>query len=622
MRSRQNEVSRAQNNILKLIALGKPQLEVLTEIKVQSNKLFHNLFCSIFLFDAENNQYISATMPDLFNNCINQMIIDQQALKKSPFYDHDLLKDFVIISDISLCTSLTREYKNAFELACMKSSWFLPILSSDKGTLGFYMLFSHDSVTPSDDEREIIRTFVNLTAVAIEQKKAEGEILKLTNYDLLTGLFNRWCFIDKSNQKIIEAHTNNLKLALLFLDLERFKWINNSLGHDYGDSVLIEVANRLLPFIEKGVLISRFSGDEFVLLITNMDCKQNMNIIIQDILFSLKESLYLDHHEIQINPCIGVSLFPDHGKTINELLMKADSARYQSKFEGSNKCKVYEPSFDKGKELKLFLEMNKALSENQFTLWYQPIIDLKHRHFRSLEALIRWNHPQKGVIYPNEFISLFEESGFIVNLGEWVILEACRQNKAWQDEGLPPLRVAVNVSTKQIQDDRFVDKVQSILSNTGLAAEWLEIEITESAMIDEKKMISVLQKLKLMGVYISIDDFGTRYSSLNYLKNFPVHALKVDQSFINHIPASHNNTLITRMIIDLAHSLHLEIIAEGVETENQEQFLIQNGCEFAQGYLYYHPLSGEEIKKILHNGCSLLNNSVVTSMLSFHGLEK
>jgi diguanylate cyclase (GGDEF)-like protein len=599
----QNEVMRAQYNILELIALGKPQLDVLTEIMDQSNKLFHNLFCSIFLFDAENNQFISGTMPELPNCCINQMIIDQQALKKSPFHNHDLLKDSVIISDISLSTSLTSECKNALELAYMKSSWFFPILSSDKEILGLYLLFSHESVTPSVDAREIIGTFVNLTAVAIERKKAEREIRKLAYYDPLTGLFNRRCFIDKCDQKIKEALSNNHKLGLLFLDLDRFKWINDSLGHDYGDSVLIEVANRLLPLIERGVLVSRFGGDEFVLLITNMDCKEDMNTIIQDMLFSFKEPMYLDHHEIQINLSIGVSLFPDHGTTINELLRKADSAMYQSKFEGRSKYKVYEPSFDKGKEKKLFLklEMEKALSENQFTLWYQPIIDLKNGHIRSLEALIRWNHPQKGVIYPNEFISLSEESGFIVNLGEWVMQEACRQNKAWQDEGISPLRVAVNVSTKQIQDDCFVDKVQSILSNTGLAPEWLEIEITESALMDEIKMISVLQKLRQMGLYISIDDFGTGYSSLNYLKNFPVHALKVDRSFINYIPANHNDVLITRMITDLAHNLHLEIIAEGVENENQEKFLIQNGCELAQGYLYYHPLSSDEIKKILHH---------------------
>jgi diguanylate cyclase (GGDEF)-like protein len=458
-----------------------------------------------------------------------------------------------------------------------------------------------DIAEPALESLDFIHTFVDLTAIAVERKKADREIYKLAYQDSLTGLYNRRHFTEKIPNKLKEAAENNKKLGLLFLDIDRFKWINDSLGHEYGDLVLIEVARRLKKFMVPNNLLSRIGGDEFILLL-HIESEDELKQKVADISAAFEEPFQLDEHEIRIVPSIGISLFPEHGATAKELLKRADTAMYQSKFEGRNEYKIYQPSYDQGKENRLFmkLDLEQALSKKQFFLHYQPIINLKTGTIDSVEALVRWKHPSRGMINPNEFIPLAEESGFITLLGEWIMGEAFRQNKEWQENGLRPIRVAVNVSAKQFHHSSFVDKVTEILAANRLEPKWIELEITESVlMIDELRMISTLQQLKDLGVHISIDDFGTGYSSLNYLSSFQVNAMKVDRSFISDIPDDHDDSVITKMIISLAHNLNLEVIGEGVETLSQHQFLLQNECERAQGYFYYKPLNVQQLECLL-----------------------
>ncbi|MEB3102842.1 putative bifunctional diguanylate cyclase/phosphodiesterase [Ferviditalea candida] len=456
----------------------------------------------------------------------------------------------------------------------------------------------------------MVETFTRLTSLAIERKEAERRIRKLAYYDSLTGLHNRSFFTEKLQRLLNNRDRTRRGAALLYIDLDHFKWVNDSLGHDAGDQLLIEVADRMRKYVSDGDLLSRIGGDEFALLLPNLTAESDAMMTAENLMQEMARPFLLRGHECRVGLSIGVSLFPEHGLTAAELMKHADTAMYQAKSGGRNKANVYQRAWNDAVYDRFVLQtqFHRSLAENQFLLHYQPKIELSGRKTIGAEALIRWKHPELGVVPPGEFISLAEESGYIVTLGEWALREACRQNKVWQNHGFPALRIAVNVSAQQFQQAAFVSKVEGILSETGLAPEFLDIEITESALMNhEERIITTLRRLKRMGVYVSVDDFGTGYSSLNYLKSFEVSALKIDQSFVRDLPTDSKDASITRMIISLAHSLGLEVIGEGVETERQHAFLLENGCEYAQGYLYSRPLTAAEMERQFLRGPNKLN---------------
>jgi diguanylate cyclase (GGDEF)-like protein/PAS domain S-box-containing protein len=439
----------------------------------------------------------------------------------------------------------------------------------------------------------IIGTVIDIT----ERKNTEKMIKHMAYHDQLTNLPNRYLLREKLNEVIIASRQNNCQFALLFLDLDRFKAINDTMGHEVGDQVLTEIAERLKVCVEENDIISRYGGDEFSVLLPESG-KQRASQVAYQILTKLSLPLTFHHHEILVTPSIGISLFPAHGENFDRLIKNADLAMYHAKSLGRNNFQFFNEQLNKKAQYELRLEINlrKALEKNQLVLFYQPQVNLETNQVCGAEALMRWVHPEKGIIPPADFIPIAEETGLIIPMGEWAIRTACQENKKWQLAGFSPIIVSVNISAKQFFQSNLVDIVKSALAETGLEPNFLELEITESITMDVERSISTLLELKKLGVKISIDDFGTGYSSLNYLRRLPIDKLKIDQSFIRECPNDINSNTIVRTIIVMAHLLKLQVKAEGVETKEQVSFLLGQGCKEAQGYLFSKPITVSEFE--------------------------
>jgi len=430
------------------------------------------------------------------------------------------------------------------------------------------------------------------------EKTAEHQ----AHYDLLTDLPNRSMFNDRLTLALAHANRHRKMLALLFVDLDRFKTIVDTLGHAIGDQVLRGVAERLSSCLEADDTLARMGGDEFVVLLPEIHRADKAVRLAQMMLDVLRPAFQFNGHDLHITTSIGISLYPYDGEDADTLLKNADTALYRAKEQGRNNYQLYTPAMNARAFERLALEnsLRRALERNEFMLHYQPQVEIMSGSITAVEALIRWQHPDLGLVYPAEFIPLAEETGLIVPLGEWVIRTACTQAKLWQKAGLPPLIVAVNLSGRQFQHQGLVDSISRILKETKMDPRLLELEITESiAMQNADYTIVILKELKEMGLRISMDDFGTGYSSLSYLKKFPIDTLKIDQSFVRDIHTDPNDAAIANAVIVLAHSLKLEVVAEGVETPEQEAFLRENHCDRLQGYLFSNPIPAEVFQNFL-----------------------
>jgi diguanylate cyclase (GGDEF)-like protein/PAS domain S-box-containing protein len=453
----------------------------------------------------------------------------------------------------------------------------------------------------------IIGSVIDIT----EQKKAEEKIKHMAYHDALTGLPNRYQLRSRFQSALMDK---NMKLAaILFLDLDRFKLINDTLGHELGDQLLKKVAERLRECVGVGDCLARLGGDEFILFLPHTD-QERASRAAKKVLATLNESFLLNEYEIYITPSMGISQYPCDGEDIATLIKKADLAMHQAKRLGKNNFQYYEKKSMEQSTNRLELEkdLRKALERKEFILYYQPKLSIYSGEIIGVEALIRWSHPDKGIISPTEFIPLAEETGMIIPIGEWVLRKACTEIQALNKAGFPPMVVSVNLSLRQFFQPNFTQMVGQVLSETGLPPESLELEITESMTIDTHHALMIVSELKKLGVRISLDDFGTGYSSLHYLKQFPVDKLKIDRSFIRDCLTDSNNATIVKTIIAMAHELKMEINAEGVETEEQLAFLQQNSCNEVQGYLFSKPLPIEEIKENYHDIARLANRLSVT----------
>jgi diguanylate cyclase (GGDEF)-like protein len=416
-------------------------------------------------------------------------------------------------------------------------------------------------------------------------------------HDQLTDLPNRYLLREKLNEAIIASSQNNCRFALIFLDLDRFKAINDTMGHEVGDKVLIEIAERLKDCVNEKDIISRYGGDEFSILLPESG-EQRAIEAAQQIITKLSLPLTFQHHELLVTPSIGITVFPTHGESLDTLIKNADLAMYHAKSLGRNNYQFFNEELNKKAQHELDMELNllKALEQNQLVLFYQPQVNLETNQIYGAEALMRWIHPEKRIIPPDSFIPLAEETGLIIPMGEWAIRTACQQNQKWQEAGFSPITVSVNISAKQFFQSNLVEIVGSALTETGLNPKYLELEITESITMDVERSITTLLELQRLGVKVSIDDFGIGYSSLNYLKRLPIDKLKIDQSFIRECPHDMNSNTLVRTIIIMAHLLKMKVIAEGVETEEQVSFLLSQGCKEAQGYLFSKPLPVSEFE--------------------------
>jgi diguanylate cyclase (GGDEF)-like protein len=441
------------------------------------------------------------------------------------------------------------------------------------------------------------RRYENHLEELVTQRTAERD--HLAYHDTLTDLPNRSLFEDRLTQALTMARREERTLAILFLSLDQFKKVNDTLGHALARRLLQEVAERINNSVPKGETVARFEGDEFALLLTQITDTGDVVTINRQINEALNLPFNLEVHEIFLTISAGVSLFPNDGIDEQTLLKNAGTALYRAKEQGENNCEFYTAEMNAKALHRLTLEngLQRALERTELELYYQPKIKISTREIIGMEALLRWHHPELGLVSPAEFIPLAEETGLIVPIGEWVLHEACRQNKSWQDEGFARLTVAVNVSGRQFQQQDFSEVVVRILQETGLDPHDLELELTESSVMkNPTSAASALGELKTMGIKISIDDFGTGYSSLGYLKRLPIDVLKIDQSFVHDLTTDPDDASVVMAIITLAHNLGLDVIAEGVETEEQLGLLRLLRCNGGQGYLFGRPMPADDFR--------------------------
>lgn len=418
---------------------------------------------------------------------------------------------------------------------------------------------------------------------------------KLINYDPLTNLANRKLFEEQVSILISNREETTFHPAVLFLDLDRFKFINDSLGHHLGDEFLKLVAERLKEHAGQGELVGRFAGDEFAILLP--ECTEAAAITLaKQLNKALMDPFEVMGHSISVSVSIGVA-FHKEGLSGEDLIQQADTAMYYTKKFGKNNFKIYTEELDNTTVYKLTIEkdLKTAIQNDEFSLYYQPIMNLKTGEIDAMEALIRWKHPHLGMVPPDNFIPVSEESGEIISIGAWVLETACMQNKAWQKEGITPFKVCVNISTIQLQHPQFLDSVRQVLHESGLSPQWLELEITESVLLEDTELLQEsFRRLKAMGISLSIDDFGTGYTSLSYLRQFSFDRVKIDRSFIHDMNNGESDRAITSAIISLARRLHMGVVAEGIEDETQLTYLMKEMCESGQGYYFSRPLPAEE----------------------------
>ena len=452
-----------------------------------------------------------------------------------------------------------------------------------------------------NQQGEILNYIGSFTDIT-ERKQADNRIEHLAHYDPLTGLPNRYNLLGKVTQALEMAKRSINNLSLLFIDLDHFKNINDSLGHHIGDILLNHVAERLLESVRSVDIVARIGGDEFVVVLQQIHSGVDAAQIAAKIQHNLSQTFQLEGHSLHITPSIGISVFPYDGETVDDLMKNADLAMYHAKAKGRNNYQFYKLELNENVHERLLLEsdMLTALSRNEFVLYYQPQIELSTGQVIGVEALVRWQHPTRGLVMPDTFIPIAEETGLILPIGDWVLKNACRQLAVWSQEGLTPVRMAVNLSARQFKKGNLAELLEELLVVTGVDPHLLELEITESvAMDDPERAIYHLRRFKEMGIELAIDDFGTGYSSLSYLKLFPVNRLKIDSSFIQSIETGSEDSAIASATIALAHTLGKEVVAEGVETEAQLGFLRGQCCDIVQGYLFSRPLPAGELNEYL-----------------------
>ncbi|MGY5809063.1 EAL domain-containing protein [Rhizobium sp. LEGMi198b] len=489
----------------------------------------------------------------------------------------------------------------------------LAISDVDGQVEGVLALYSSEGTRYQPGFSDFVSIALHMAGIAISRHRAEARIGFLADHDPLTGMANRALLDRQLTLAMQTADSVGSEVALAFLDLDNFKLVNDSLGHSVGDQLLKIVADRICELTSDQGSLARIGGDEFVIILEQMDingCLGRLSAIKE----AVARPIALNDIELRVTCSIGVASYPSHGKTAGDLLAFADMAMYRAKELGRDGIALFTPEMTATVRRKLSRtdELRQALLRDEFVLHYQPQVDLQTGRIVGAEALVRWNHPSEGLVYPGDFIALAEETGLIMPIGEWVLQTACRQAKAWQDKGLEPIRISVNVSARQFQEKCLMETVANALSESGLDPTWLELEITESLIMkDLASSIARMHELEKLGVKLAVDDFGTGYSSLSALKRFPLSRLKIDRSFIADIPHDADDMAITSAIISLAQKLDLEVIAEGVETEEQARFLVDSGCNEIQGYLFSRPVEEERFCRLA------LNQESATVLMTF-----
>jgi diguanylate cyclase (GGDEF)-like protein/PAS domain S-box-containing protein len=475
---------------------------------------------------------------------------------------------------------------------------------TSEGAFGVIGAYSRDLARFSKDDASFLMSIATSLGTAIGRKRAEERLAYVAQFDSLTGLPNRTLFRDRLSQAMTRAERGGSQLALMLLDLDRFKEINDTLGHRAGDRLLQAVAERLTTTLRTVDTVARLGGDEFTVILEDAESVEAVALVAEKVVGALAKPFPLDDQEYFLTVSAGITLYPSNPGDIETLIMNADVAMYDAKDRGKNNFQFYRAEMNAMKQERLSLEgqLRRAIERDELFIDYQPQVDLRMNRVIGAEALLRWRHPELGLIEPNRFIPIAEQSNLILQIGKWVLHTACAQNVAWQRAGLPRIRVAVNVSARQFRAE-LLETVGSALRDSGLAPDCLELEITEGLLIEDPEAASaVLSQLKALGVHVAIDDFGSGYSSLSYLKHFPLDSLKIDRGFVRDLSIDADDASIARAIIALGHSLDLKVIAEGVETPQQLAFLRDHHCDVVQGFLFGAPVTADEMAALLRQG--------------------
>lgn len=462
------------------------------------------------------------------------------------------------------------------------------------------VIWTESKINPITDEEGNVTKLLLVTRDVTDRKQSEETIHHLAYHDALTDLPNRRMYVQQLSKEMMQAKRFQSNLAVLFLDMDRFKDVNDSFGHDVGDMLLIEASKRLQACLKPGDVVARLGGDEFTIMQNHLQDRSEASALAEQIMNQLQRPFELEGHVFNVSCSIGIALYPQDGDNPEDLLKRADTALYTVKSRGKNGYDFFDPTME-AKSLERILmenEMRKAIEQEQFQIYYQPKIDIVTSAMTGMEALVRWVHPELGIIPPNRFIPIAEETGMILALGEWILKQACKQNKIWHDQGYT-LKVSVNLSARQIYQKDLVEMIKDILRETNLSPDWLELEITESIFVKMEEATAVLQQIRDIGIQISIDDFGTGYSSFSYIKSLPVDTIKIDASFIRDIHHNQESQAIVKAIVTIAQSLNMNVIAEGIELHDQVAALKENGCDHGQGYLFSKPLPTDAFDQFL-----------------------
>ena len=596
------DLRNGQSQILQMIAQNAPLGDVLNHLMHLVESQLTGIYGSVLILDDNGTRLRHGAAPSLavdYIHAIDGVLIGP---KVGSCGTAAYRRESVVVTDI-MHDRLWEDFRELAATYGYRSCWSTPVLSHQGDVLGVFAMYSMTVREPTEAETKLTEETTRIAGIAIERKRAEDRIHFMAKHDALTGLPNRALLRDRLSQAILYSDRYDHWVTVLFIDLDNFKIVNDSLGHNAGDELLKTIAKRMTDSVRATDTVVRLGGDEFVILLVDQPkSTETISGNLQKLKAAIAEPVHLEGHVLRVTSSIGIAIYPSDGKDADALIANADAAMYRAKEIGRDNFQFYTPELNVKVHEKFLLheELRNAVARSEFVLHYQPQVDLRSGRVFAVEALIRWMHPVRGMVPPNSFIPIAEETGLIVPIGDWVLHEACRQNRAWQDAGLPHMTVCVNISARQFREKNLIARVVSALNSSGLDGRYLELELTESLIMQDVELaVSTMKALQNLGVQLAIDDFGTGYSSLSALKTFPVARLKIDKSFIDDLPNNENDKAVASAVISLGQKLNLKVIAEGVETDEQMAFLRDNNCDEMQGYHFSRPLPAEGIEALL-----------------------
>jgi len=597
-----NALRDGEAQILEMIAMGAPLESILDALARLVESQLSGILCSVLMLSEDGRRLVHGAAPSLAPEYVKAIDGTEIGPAVGSCGTAAYRRQPVIVTDI-LADPLWRDYRDLAKPYGYRSCWSTPILASGGEPLAVFAMYSRSVRAPNSVETRLLAMALHIAGIAIARRRAEERIQFMASHDALTSLPNRARLGERLAETLREAAARGAWAAVAYVDLDNFKFVNDTLGHTAGDALLKTMADRMVAAVGPGDVVARLAGDEFVVLLVDPPKDTpTIEAALQRVRAAVVAPIEIEGRSFRITGSFGVAIYPRDGATPEALLASADAAMYCAKESGGDGLLFYVPEINARlrERLTILEELRNADPNRDFVLHYQPQVDSKTGEAFAVEALIRWRHARYGLAAPDRFIPIAEESGLIVPIGEWALREACRQNKAWQRAGLPPITVSVNVSARQFREDRIVRAVAQVLAESGLDPRCLELELTESlVMQDVDRAIETMKALRALGVRLSIDDFGTGYSSLTALKRFPVERLKIDRSFIQDLPDDEDDRAVVAAVISLGQKLNLRVIAEGVETEAQVAFLRENHCDELQGFHISRPVDAEAIPALL-----------------------